>query len=247
MKSPRIDVGSIRREQIVEAAVAVVAEQGIQNLSLSEIEQKAGMSRGQLTYYFPAKEDILLAVFDRTLQRMRERAHTGGFENCPGPGGGWDRVRFLVSHILLSAPPNPTFGALQHTFLAQMSHRDDFRQRLANLYEEWRGHIARDFADELARRPDAPAASPRALATLVQAVMHGLFVQRTTDPGAFDQREVVGLLLDVIESYLRPASRRAAEATPGRRTSKNGAVSDPVRPRVKKPAARPKPNGPPQV
>jgi AcrR family transcriptional regulator len=245
MKSPRIDVGRIRREQIVEAAVAVIAEQGIQNLSLSEIEQKAGMSRGQLTYYFPAKEDILLAVFDRTLQRMRERAQAGGFENCPAPGAGWDRVRFLVSHLLLSAPPNPTFGALQHTFLAQMGHRDDFRQRLANLYEEWRGHIARDFADELAHRPDAPA-SPRALATLVQAVIHGLFVQRAADPHAYDQREVVGLLLDLIESYLRPAPR-PAKAKPGRRTSKNGAVSDPIRPRVKKAAARPKPNGPPQV
>ncbi len=67
MKSPRVDVGRIRREQIVEAAVAIIAEQGIQNLSLSEIEKRAGMSRGQLTYYFPSKEDILLAVFDRPL------------------------------------------------------------------------------------------------------------------------------------------------------------------------------------
>ena len=40
MKNGRINIGSIRREQIVEAAAAVIAEQGIQNLSLSEIEQK---------------------------------------------------------------------------------------------------------------------------------------------------------------------------------------------------------------
>src|SRR5436309_663739 len=73
MKSTRIDVGSIRREQIIEAAVAVITEQGIQNLSLSEIENKAGMSRGQLTYYFRVKEDILLAVFDRLLQLMYQR------------------------------------------------------------------------------------------------------------------------------------------------------------------------------
>src|SRR5262249_48393748 len=53
MKQPRIDVRSIRRAQVVEAAVAVIAGQGLQNLSLSEIEAKAGMSRGQLTYYFP--------------------------------------------------------------------------------------------------------------------------------------------------------------------------------------------------
>src|SRR6266851_6103262 len=81
MKSQRIDIASIRREQIVEAAVAVIAEQGLQNLSLSEIEKKAGMSRGQLTYYFPAKEDILLAVFDHTVALMRAQAG-----QCPAVG-----------------------------------------------------------------------------------------------------------------------------------------------------------------
>ena len=68
MKTPRIDVAKIRKEQIVEAAVAVITEQGLHNLSLSEIENKAGMKRGQLTYYFRHKEDILLAVFDRVIQ-----------------------------------------------------------------------------------------------------------------------------------------------------------------------------------
>ena len=74
MKSQRINIAGIRREQIIEAAVSVITERGLQNLSLSEIEKKAGMSRGQLTYYFPAKEDILLAVFDRLVLLTYEPA-----------------------------------------------------------------------------------------------------------------------------------------------------------------------------
>ena len=58
MGIPRVDVSAIRKQQIVEAAVAVIDEQGVQHLSLSEIEKRAGMSRGQLTYYFPTKEDL---------------------------------------------------------------------------------------------------------------------------------------------------------------------------------------------
>src|SRR5436189_4749925 len=73
MKNGRINIAEIRREQIVDAAAAVIAEQGIQNLSLSEIEKKVGMSRGQLTYYYKTKEEILLAVFDRLLQLMCEQ------------------------------------------------------------------------------------------------------------------------------------------------------------------------------
>jgi len=51
MKNGRIDIASIRREQIIDAAIAVIAEQGLHHLSLSEIETRAAMSRGQLTYY----------------------------------------------------------------------------------------------------------------------------------------------------------------------------------------------------
>src|ERR671938_238272 len=133
MKSPRVDVGSIRREQVIDAAVAVIAEQGVQNLSLSEIEKKAGMSRGQLTYYFPAKEDILLAVFDRLLQLMYQRLGRPE-EACAGHGGG-GRVCHLLESLIGRPPVSPEFHCLQFTFLSQISHRDDFRQRLATLYE----------------------------------------------------------------------------------------------------------------
>ena len=70
---PRIDVAVVRREQIVEAAAQIIATRGIQHLSLSAIEAVTGMSRGQLTYYFKAKEDIVLAVFERTVRRMATR------------------------------------------------------------------------------------------------------------------------------------------------------------------------------
>src|ERR1700682_364638 len=121
MKTPRIDVGSIRRSQIVEAAIAIISEQGLQNLSLSEIEKKAGMSRGQLTYYYPAKEGILLAVFDRLLQLSCQRIGTP--EGAPqGEASGWDWAKHLLEKIVGEAPVNPQFGVLQYTFLSQIGH-----------------------------------------------------------------------------------------------------------------------------
>src|SRR6187399_1756743 len=121
MKTSRIDIASIRKEQILSAAVAVIAEQGLQNLSLSEIENKAGMSRGQLTYYFPAKEDILLAVFDRLVALMHERV---GEPNCDpeAKAGAWQWIEHLLTKILTAGPAHPEFGCLQYTFLSQIAH-----------------------------------------------------------------------------------------------------------------------------
>jgi AcrR family transcriptional regulator len=215
MKSPRVDVSGIRKQQIVEAAVAIINEQGLQHLSLSEIEKKAGMSRGQLTYYFPAKEDILLAVFDHLIRVMKQRAEAAHGEGgqFPLPPPSWERATLLLGKMLTEPPSMPELGSLQYTFLAQVGHREDFRSRLANIYEEWRQFIAEDVAADLTRQPGPPV-SPRTFATLLQAVVHGLAIQRAADPTAFDAQEMLELVLDVLGSYLkrdgacvRPAGR----------------------------------------
>jgi AcrR family transcriptional regulator len=221
-------IGSKRREQIVEAAVAVITEQGLQNLSLSEIEHKAGMSRGQLTYYFPTKEDILLAVFDRVVQLMYQRMGTPAqtAHVPPERQSGWDWVQHLFTTLFLKPPVSPEFGVLQYTFLAQMGHREDFRRRLATLYEEWRSSMAMGLARDLdGERRDRPG-SPRALATLVQAILHGLGMQAAADPHSFDRQEVVTLCLDVLGSYLwdrgGPRKRRLGPRRHGKAATRNG-------------------------
>jgi AcrR family transcriptional regulator len=220
MKTPRINVGKIRRGQIVEAAVAVITERGIQSLSLSEIEKKAGMSRGQLTYYFKTKEDILLAVFDRLLQLLYERvgkeAQERGASPCEMPG--WQWARHLLESVLLKPRTSTEFDCLQHTFLSQISHRKDFRERLATLYEEWRFHMGLGLASDLV--PGAKV-SPRALATFVQAILHGLSVQLMADPKAFDRQEVLELTVQLLAPYFRSATQPVLKPAKTS-TNKNG-------------------------
>lgn len=215
MKNGRIKIADIRREQIVDAAVAVIAEQGIQNLSLSEIEKKVGMSRGQLTYYFKTKEDILLAVFDRLLAMMCQQ-HDGAEAEHPFAQMDWlEIIRHVLNMVLREPPAHPEFHALQHTFLSQISHREDFRQRLADLYEKWRSRGAEDLQRQLRKRPAVRKVSARALATVVQAMLHGLAVQKAADPKSIDTREIVHLCLDMLGTYLWIS----AEPPPTRRKS----------------------------
>jgi AcrR family transcriptional regulator len=218
-KQLRTELGTLRREQIVEAAVAIIAEQGLQHLSLSEIEKRAGMCRGQLTYYFPAKEEILLAVFDRLLQMLHRRAHGEGGTGCMAEGEqGWERLRHFLTLLLLQPPEAAEFHSLQYTFLSQIGHRADFRRRLAGLYEEWRSGIARDIEAEFARRRGVARVSARTVATLVQAILHGLAIQRNADPDCYDRQEMLELCLDLLGSYLRP---QAGDNGSPRRGAKN--------------------------
>jgi AcrR family transcriptional regulator len=219
LKTKRIDIGLIRREQIVIAAIEIIARHGLQELSLSRLENKAGMSRGQLTYYFPTKEDILLAVFDRLLQLMYERAR----ERLDGEPGAhcqqniWDFLERLLGHVLGSPWSNPEFHALQYTFLSQLGHRKDFRRRLARLYEEWRSHMVGLLAGHLAERPELRHVRARELASLIQAILHGLGMQLVADPKAFDPKVMQALCLEVLGVFLerKPAGNGARNAARG--------------------------------
>jgi AcrR family transcriptional regulator len=199
-KTPRIDIASIRREQIVEAAVAVIAEQGLQRLSLSEIENKIGMSRGQLTYYFKTKEAILLAVFDRLVEMICQQC--GDAEGSVWQPGCWqDVVRWVLGTIMERPPAHPEFGCLQYTFLSQIGHREDYRRRLATLYADWRGQMAQLL--EAPRRASGRRFSLESLASLIQAIFHGLAMQCAADPNAFRADEMIPLCLDILETYLK--------------------------------------------
>ncbi len=183
------DIALARREQILEAAEAIITGHGIQKLSLGQIEDRAGMSRGQLTYYFPTKESILLAVHDRMLRRMiREALADDGPK--PMTGRAWECIQHgLQKHLGPDWPPpgGQELFSLLFTFLAQMGHRDDYRTRLSQWYAMWRTFLATDIAGSV---PEPQLASPQVIAALIQALFHGLDVQLMMDPAAFDRQEM---------------------------------------------------------
>ncbi|MFN9215273.1 MAG: helix-turn-helix domain-containing protein [Gemmatimonadota bacterium] len=74
MSRPRGDHDE-RREVISRAAAAVIAERGLERLTLRDLAAELGVTTGALTHYFPSK-DALVAhtkelVFDARYARAR--------------------------------------------------------------------------------------------------------------------------------------------------------------------------------
>jgi hypothetical protein len=85
--------------------------------------------------------------------------------------------------------------------------------------------MAGDFAKDLAAGGEQKGGdeggpgpvSPRTLASFVQALLHGLAMQRAADPDAYDRQEMLELCLDVLGTYFRrPRRRRGRTARAGR-------------------------------
>jgi len=63
--------GQQRRDEFINGALELFAQQGFQRLSLRKIAEGLGVSHAALSYYFPTKEDLLEAVFAAQAERER--------------------------------------------------------------------------------------------------------------------------------------------------------------------------------
>jgi AcrR family transcriptional regulator len=69
MSEAKLDT-RIRREQIAEAALGLVANEGLRALSVAAVARRVGLVPSGIYRHFKSKDEILAAVLDRIEQRM---------------------------------------------------------------------------------------------------------------------------------------------------------------------------------
>src|SRR6185312_8250164 len=71
-----------RKAQLVGCATDALAEVGYQQTTVAEVARRAGVSKGVVTYYFPARDELLWAVVAAIFASVGE--HVGSrLENVP--------------------------------------------------------------------------------------------------------------------------------------------------------------------
>ncbi|MEV0607916.1 TetR/AcrR family transcriptional regulator [Polymorphospora rubra] len=74
-----------RRQQIVDAAITVLARDGLSQTSLGRIATEAGLSStGLITYHFADKDEVLLTVVDHLIGRCTGALRTA-VDSAAGP------------------------------------------------------------------------------------------------------------------------------------------------------------------
>jgi AcrR family transcriptional regulator len=61
-----------RREQLLSAGVELLRQRSHENVSIEEIAEAAGVSKGLLYHYFPTKKDFIVAAIERGQRQLTE-------------------------------------------------------------------------------------------------------------------------------------------------------------------------------
>ncbi len=62
----------MRREQLMDATIGVIAEHGLTNVTLHRIAERAGLTAGMVNFHFETKQDLLDATLARQATEMIE-------------------------------------------------------------------------------------------------------------------------------------------------------------------------------
>ena len=100
------------RDKLMDVAERISANQGPDAVTLDGIAQRAAVSLAEVKEEFPAREDLLQAVFHRGTIRLRELAFSL-LAQTQGNGENRARNNLVKMFDLISAPDRaPLFGAL---------------------------------------------------------------------------------------------------------------------------------------
>jgi AcrR family transcriptional regulator len=198
------------REEILDAALAVMAEHGVAGLNLTEVARRVGLRQPSLYQYFDSRTAVYDALFERGM-----RAH---FEilaaALTGQAEGWAAVRVAMRETLRFAAGQPVLAQLLFTRAVPGFTPSD-RAYAPSL----RGQdlVRTAMAAAVERAELHPAAASQDGIALLLALVAGIGSQQSAnDPAAgFGEGRLIALLdpaLEMYAAYFSPA--RPAAWTP---------------------------------
>lgn len=166
------------RNQVLDAAILRLAENGLAQTSIQDIADAAGLSKGAVHYHFESKDELLERVLERCCERIEVRVKQVFDE----PGTPIDRVRRAILEMwIVRRDGIPEMRVLSE--LHGMSRQNaKIRIAFAKALVRARSVIVEDGMKQLMALGLKPRVSLEIAPRLIMATLDGLQLQHTVEP-----------------------------------------------------------------
>lgn len=200
-----------RREQILDVATDLFAQQGFRGTTTRQIAHRAGVNEALIFRHFPRKEDLYWAVIDRKCRASRRDEQLA--ERLAELRDPQELFPALARDLLRRNTEDPTLGRLL-LFSALENHglsRRFFRRYVAHYYETLAAHIRKWMRKGTFRRTDPLLAARGFLGMVVyHYLIQELFGAKRYC--GFDPAKVSSVLADIWLDGVSAANSRPRRA-----------------------------------
>lgn len=193
--APVTDKGRATRDRILDAASALVFEQGVAGTTLDDVRAAAKVSKSQLYHYFADKDDLIHGVIDRTTQQVLDA------QPALADLSSWTAIAAWFDDLVALQVARQAVGGCPIGGLAgQLAETDEVaRQELAAGFERWEEPLRKGLEKMRERGRLRRSADPARLATATLAAIQGglVLTQTRRDP------QQLRIALDAAYAHLR--------------------------------------------
>ncbi len=189
-----------RRRALVEAAIATVAEAGVQAATVRAIAGRAGVTQGLIRHHFASKEALIAAAYAHHMERMTEIVSAAA---GPASDRAGDRLSRFVAASLAPPVMSSDWVAPWAGFLGAALHDPALARVHDRTYRGFRDLLEALIGDTLrgAGRPVGPA-ERRRLAVACNALIDGLWIEGGAGSDALAEGEAARLGIASVSALL---------------------------------------------
>ena len=195
--------GEERREQILEAAFRVAANDRLDGLTVRRVAREAGLSTGLVFFYFKTKDALLLELLDWLLERTIIRRT--GEEVLALPSA---RERFLarLRAAIESVARERVQVELFFDYWVMGTRHPEVREKIRFALDQFREVFRPLAAEVVAEDPELwDEGTPEGLAAVAVSFIEGCSVQAIMDPERFDVERLMRSIDSLMARPLAPA------------------------------------------
>jgi AcrR family transcriptional regulator len=178
------------RDKIIETAIKLIGEKGVEGTSLADIAKDVGISKGTLYYYYSSKNDL---IFDITKDHMDKISANifSMIENKKGETSLHDTLKLLIETLLKSETRTRL-----HLYLIQevLSGNEDLKSRFIETYRQWFRMIQDGHTLLTSQKRELSVQS-----RILVAIIDGLIIQGAIGAGAIPVDEIIREMTRVLD------------------------------------------------
>ncbi|MEL7610768.1 MAG: TetR/AcrR family transcriptional regulator [Bacillota bacterium] len=163
-----------REDQILEATMDIIAEKTISGTGMRQIADRVGIAQSNVHYYFKSKEDLLLAVQKRVLERFVDQRKDQLEDEGNDLSSKLDVIFRQKEDILTNTPK---YEYVQQDLWLRAHVNEATKANVKRNYRMWRG----DVEKILEAHAGLDKAKRHMLSLLTISLLEGMMLQYLAD------------------------------------------------------------------
>lgn len=198
--------GEARERLVVGAAAQLIAERGLANVRIADIAERAAMSTGHVSYYFPSKSELLM----RAIRQSEETFTDLLVEQLTTIRDPWARLTRLIELSSSTGPGDPGWVLWFEVWSNAATDPD-----VATVHDELDRRAKAILVDVIMYGREQGAfhcGDPQAAALMLASLIDGLSIQLTLGAGSLTRKHLLDVAFAAARTELQVSPPKRAKA-----------------------------------